>query len=70
MSVYRVAGTRAYRGHNPGETFEAVLDERVEERAITRGNIVVVRRSTPSLTEGSYQLPKTKRKAKGGNTNA
>lgn len=57
MSLYRVNGPLAYREHQPGETFEAVLDPDVEERAIGRGNITLIERSTPTLRPGSYRPP-------------
>ena len=55
--VYRVTGTLGFRGHKPGETFEAVLDPRAEARAIARGNIRRIRTSTPQIRPGSYNLP-------------
>lgn len=57
MSLYQVAGRRAYRGHQPGETFQATLDPAAEERALARGDIRILERSKPSLQPGSYQLP-------------
>lgn len=55
--VYLVIGQRQYRGHKPGERFEARLDPAVEERAIRRGDIRLLRRITPSLQPGSFTLP-------------
>lgn len=55
--VYRVTGKRQYRGHAPGVVFEAVLDPAVEGRAISRGDIRLLRHVTPSLVPGSYRLP-------------
>lgn len=60
MSVYEVTGTRAYRGHEPGETFEANLDHRAEARAVARGAIRVKNRSKPKVKKGSYTLPKSR----------
>ena len=57
MTVYRVVGQRRYRGHRPGDLFEATLETRAEARAIGRGDIEVIERSTPSVQPGSYQLP-------------
>ena len=57
MSVYRVTGPRAYRGHEPQTVFEASLDANAEARAIGRGAIQLVKSSTPSLQPGSYRLP-------------
>lgn len=55
--LYRVLGSRAYRGHEPGTTFEAVLAPTVEARAIRRGAVELLERVTPALKEGSYALP-------------
>jgi hypothetical protein len=54
---YLVLGTRLYRGHPPGTTFEAKLDPAAEQRAIERGAIKVLTRVEPSLDTESYQLP-------------
>lgn len=58
MTLYRVKAGVAYRGYKPGETFEAVLDEAAERRALARGSIEIVRRGTPRVQEGSYRLPR------------
>lgn len=58
MTVYRVTGRAEYRGHKPGETFEASLDRLMEHRAIRRGSIEVVDRTEPRLVPGSYRLPR------------
>ncbi len=58
MSVYKVTGSSEFRGHQPGETFEAQLPEGMERRALRRGNIELVERSTPALVPGSYRLPR------------
>lgn len=58
VSVYTITG-RAYRGHQQGALVEMVLDDMAEARAIRRGDIQLVERSTPSLVEGSYRLPRT-----------
>lgn len=55
--VYKVTGKRIYRGHNPGTTFEALIDPAVEQRAIERGDITLLRRETPDLRPGSFRLP-------------
>ena len=55
---YRVVSQRRYRGHQPGDLFEAVLDDRAEARAIGRGDIVLLERVTPALQPGSWTLPK------------
>ena len=58
MSVYKVTGRLGYKGHQPGEYFEAVLDPLVERRAIARRNIILIDKSTPKLQPGSFKLPK------------
>lgn len=55
-SVYEVIGTREYRGHKPGERFEAKLDPGAEDRAVRRGDIRVIRRVQPRLPAG-WRLP-------------
>ena len=55
--VYRVTGRRQYRGHEPGTTFEAILDRGAEHRAIARGDIELIRHVQPGLAPGSYRLP-------------
>lgn len=57
MSVYVVTGPRAYRGHQPGSTFEASLDPLAAQRALDRGAIQVVEQSRPSLQPGSVTVP-------------
>jgi hypothetical protein len=57
VSLYLVAGRLAYRGHEHGVVFEATLDPSAESRAIGRGAIRVIERSTPSIKPGSYRLP-------------
>lgn len=54
---YLVTGTRRYRGHEPGTTFEAILEPGPEGRAFQRGDIKLLRRFTPTLEPGSYLLP-------------
>ena len=58
MSVYKVTGVFTYNDHAPGEVFEALLDPGAEERAIARGTITLLERSTPALRPGSYRLPR------------
>ena len=52
-----VIGTRAYRGHDPGQDFYAVLDPRAEQRAVARGAIRVLDRLEPVLPD-NYELPR------------
>ena len=54
---YRVVSTRRYRGHRPGDLFEARLDYRAEARAIGRGDIVLIERITPAVQPGSLPVP-------------
>ncbi len=68
MSVYEVTAKHEYRGHKPGERFEAHLDANAEARALRRGAIKLIRRSVPRLIEGSYRLPK--HAAQGGQLHA
>lgn len=58
MTVYQVIGRLNYRGHKPGDVFEAVLDPGAERRGIARGNIVVIDDRKPELQPGSYKLPR------------
>lgn len=55
--IYVVTGRRAYRGHEPGTQFEAVLDRQAETRAIGRGDIRLLKRVTPSIQPGTYTFP-------------
>lgn len=57
MSVYVITGRNGYRGHQHGQRVEMVLDMHTEARAVARGSIELIERSTPRLTEGSYRLP-------------
>lgn len=54
---YLVIGRRAYRGHQPGTTFEARLDRNAEARAIQRGDIQLLRLIAPALQPGSWTFP-------------
>ena len=58
VGLYRVLGTRAYRGHAPGTEFWAALDRNAEARAVDRGNIVLLERLEPKIAEGSFELPR------------
>jgi hypothetical protein len=37
--------------------FEAIIDPSVEHRAVTRGDIELLRRVEPDLPEGGFELP-------------
>jgi hypothetical protein len=50
MTVYKVTGA-AFRGHQPGEEFEADLDPDQERRAKARGQIKVVKRGDTKTDE-------------------
>ena len=54
--LYEVLGTREYRGHAPGEQFEAQLERNAERRAVMRGSIQLLRRVTPALEPGSFRI--------------
>ena len=58
FGVYEVIGRRAYRGHEPGETFTARLDRKAERRALIRRDLRLLERIVPALQPGSYRLPK------------
>jgi hypothetical protein len=55
--AYRVVGQRRYRGHQPGDLFEAKLDQRAEARAIGRGDIELVERKSLTVQPGSFVFP-------------
>lgn len=57
MSVYLVTGSRPYREHKPGETFEADLAADVEARAVALGAISLLQRSRARLQPGTWSLP-------------
>lgn len=61
MTVYEVTGHMVYRGHKPGERFEAILDHHVEQRALRRGNVRIIERTVTKLVPGSYTLPRWER---------
>jgi len=50
--TYEVTGATAFRGHAPGETFDAELTEDEARRATERGSIRVVTKTTPK-TKGN-----------------
>lgn len=57
MGEYQVVGRREYRGHPPGEIFEANLESNAARRAIQRGDIALLRVVKPELQPGSWVLP-------------
>lgn len=58
MSRYLVTGPRPYRGHQPGDTFEALLEPASEQLAVRVGAISLIERSRPGLRPGSFKLPR------------
>lgn len=64
--LYQVVGSRCYRGHQPGTSFEAKLDPRAEARAIGRGDIVLVERVSLTVQPGSYKLPAPRKEPSDG----
>jgi hypothetical protein len=44
-TTYKVSGLTAFMDHQPGEEFDADLDEDLEDRAIERGSIEIVKGS-------------------------
>jgi hypothetical protein len=56
-AIYRVVGTRRFRGHEPGTEFSARLEPLAVNRAIRRGAIELVEKIEPCLRRGSYTLP-------------
>lgn len=54
---YEVLRRDGYRGHELGSRFEAILDPNAERRALIRGDIRVVARTTPSVQPGSFAFP-------------
>jgi hypothetical protein len=52
-----VSGKRTYRGHEPGEEFEASLDTVAAGRAVGRGDLLLLEEFTPTLPD-TYELPK------------
>jgi hypothetical protein len=54
---YRVVGRRDYRGHKPGSRFIAHLSPEMAQRAINRGDIVIIRQINMQVVPGSYTFP-------------
>jgi hypothetical protein len=55
--VYRVSGSRRYRGHEPGTEFSALIEPGIASRLIGRGVIEIVDGLRPMLERGSFVLP-------------
>jgi hypothetical protein len=45
-TTYKVTGLTAFMDHQPGEEFDADIDEDLEERALERGSITIVKGSS------------------------
>lgn len=43
-TTYKVTGTTPFMDVQPGETFEADLDEELEQRAVERGSIRILKK--------------------------
>lgn len=54
---YKVIGRRQYRGHSPGDIFEARFDAAIE-RAVYRKDIEILDVITPELPAGRFKLPR------------
>ena len=55
---YEVIGRARYRGHDPGTVFQALIEPRVEQRGVARGNIRLLRRiPAPDISDCAYALP-------------
>lgn len=50
-ATYRVAGPNVVLGHEPGDTFEDVLDPILEERLVASRNLERVAASSESTTK-------------------
>ena len=57
MGEYKVVGKREYRGHAPGEIFEARIDRAAAVRAVARGDIRLLRMVVPVIQPGTWTLP-------------
>jgi len=57
MSLYLVTSGTGFDGYSQGDTFETVLEPEREARALRRGSVQLLERSTPALQPGSYRLP-------------
>ena len=55
--LWKVTGSRIYRGHQPNTEFEASINEGPASRAVARGDIALLERFVPQLP-AEYQLPR------------
>jgi len=54
--LWEVSGRRVYRGHKPGELFEASLPQAASARAVQRGDIRLLEEFVPCVPE-DHRLP-------------
>lgn len=52
-TTYKVTGLVPFDGHQPGEEFEAELDDDLEDRAVERGSISIVKGTAKKKAEVS-----------------
>lgn len=57
FTQYEVLRVGGYRGFATGSVFEAVIDKAAEGRALKRGDIRILQRTTPPIQTDSYRLP-------------
>ena len=57
FGIYKVTGSRSYRGHEPGTEFTAQLDRNAQIRAVNRGDILLLEWIIPALEPGSVTFP-------------
>lgn len=55
--IYRVCGRQRFLGYEPGEEFVAELEAGLEERALARGSIEIVRPGDVVLDPTRATLP-------------
>ena len=55
---YRVVGKREYMGVKPGREFVAQIPSAMEQRAITRGDIVKLESVVPAIDPARATFPK------------
>jgi hypothetical protein len=57
FTQYEVLRQGGYHGFETGEVFEAVIDKAAEGRALKRGDIRILQRTTPAIQQASYRIP-------------
>ena len=53
MTTYKVTGNTPFMDHPPGDEFDADLDDDLEDRAIERGSITIVKGKAKTNREGA-----------------